>query len=234
AYRLILFPLGIFSTALSQAILPSFSTLALDDNYDKLKDTLTFGLRATFFVMLPASAGLMVLSGPIITTLFKGGRFDAYSAGITSNILFYYSIGLFAYGATRIVQSCFFALKDTVTPAKIGLLTLIINVVLNASLIFPMKLRGIALANSISGIVTFFVLFYLLKKKIRLAGTGVLITSFLRILCASIGMGIVCYLLRGANLILTIIAAMLSYIIFCVAFKVEELDKLWKLFKARR
>ncbi|MFA5115994.1 MAG: murein biosynthesis integral membrane protein MurJ [Candidatus Omnitrophota bacterium] len=233
AYRLILFPLGIFSTALSQAILPSFSTLALDDNYDKLRDTLTFGLRATFFVMLPASAGLMVLSGPIITTLFKGGRFDAYSAGITSNILFYYSIGLFAYGATRIVQSCFFALKDTVTPAKIGLLTLIINVVLNASLIFPMKLRGIALANSISGIVTFFVLFYLLKKKIRLAGTGVLIASFLRILCASIGMGIVCYILRGANLILTIIAAMLSYIIFCAAFRVEELDKLWKLFKAR-
>ena len=234
AYRLILFPLGIFSTALSQAILPSFSTQALEDNYDHLKHTLIFGLRATFFVMLPFSIGMMVLSGPIISTIFKGGKFDAYSAGITANILFYYSIGLFAYGATRIVQACFFALKDTVTPTKTSVLALAINIVLNALLIFPMKLGGIALATSISGIVSFFVLFSILKKRLRPLDTGILVSSFLRVLGASIGMGVVCYLLRGRNLFLTCFAAAVSYIVFCLIFKVEELEKIWTLLKSRR
>ncbi|MBU3958878.1 MAG: murein biosynthesis integral membrane protein MurJ, partial [Candidatus Omnitrophica bacterium] len=48
AYRLILFPIGIFSNALSQAILPTLSIQALEDNYDNLKQTLSFALRVTF------------------------------------------------------------------------------------------------------------------------------------------------------------------------------------------
>src|SRR4030042_1484027 len=50
AYRLIQFPVGIFSNALSQAILPTFSTQALEDNKDNLRRTLSFGLRLEFFV----------------------------------------------------------------------------------------------------------------------------------------------------------------------------------------
>ena len=233
-YRLILFPLGIFSTALSQAILPTFSTQVLEDNYDNLRRTLSFGLRATFFVMLPASVGFMVLAHPIIATMFQHGKFDAYSTNITASVLFFYSIGLFAYGATRILQSCFFALKDTVTPTKIAVLALIINTVLNAVLIFPMKLGGIALATSISGIVTFFMLFFILKKKIHPFNTEAIVSSFLRILLASVCMGAVCYLLKSLNLFLVIFTGMLSYIVFCFIFKVEEMQQLGTWLKTRK
>lgn len=233
AYRLILFPLGIFSTALSQAILPTFSTQALEDNYDKLRHTLSFGLRATFFVLLPASIGFMVLTRPIISTIFKGGRFDAYSVRMTADVLFFYSVGLFAYGATRILQSCFFALKDTKTPAKIAMVTLAMNIVLNALLIFPMKLGGIALATSLSGIVTFCMLFSILERRIHPLNTRIILVSFLRILGASVCMGAVCYLLRSFNVFLAILTGIVSYSIFCVIFKVEEMQQLWKWLKTR-
>ncbi len=234
AYRLILFPLGIFSTALAQAILPTFSTQVLEDNYDKLKHTLSFGLRATYFVMLPASFGFMVLSNQIISTIFKGGKFDAYSASMTADVLFFYSIGLFAYGATRILQSCFFALKDTVTPTKIAILALIMNTVLNAILIFPMKLGGIALATSISGIVTFFMLFSILKKKIQPFNVDEIVVSFLRILLASVCMGAVCYLCKSLNLFLVIPVGIISYIVFCFIFKVKEMQQLCEWIKVRK
>lgn len=232
AYRLILFPLGIFSTALAQAILPTFSRQVLEDSHDNLTQTLSFGLRATFFVMLPASIGLMVLAEPIISTIFKGGMFDIYSTNITADILFFYSIGLFAYGATRILQSCFFALKDTVTPAKTAVLALIINVVLNAVFIFPMKLKGIALATSVSGIITFLMLFFLLKKKVRFRIDAV-ISSFLRILSASVGMGMICYLLKSHNLFLVISSGILSYIAFCFIFRVEEMHQFWQWIRTK-
>jgi len=241
AYRLILFPLGIFSTALSQAILPTFSTQALEDNYAQLKQTLTFGLRATFFVMLPASIGFMVLAHPIISTLFSGGRFDAYSITYTANALFFYSIGLFAYGATRILQSCFFALKDTVTPTKVAALALVINVVLNSILMFPMKISGLALATSLSGITTFFVLFFILKKRLQPFNIRGISSSFVRIFVASLGMGAVCYFISQKNIILVngilgrfinlglvIILGLVSYLLFCFIFRVREMQELWR------
>ncbi len=235
SYRLIQFPLGIFSNALSQAILPTFSTQALEENHDRLKLTLSWGLRTTFFVMLPASVGFMVLASPVISTLFGGGRFDVNSATLTANALLFYSIGLFAYGATKILQSCFFALKDTVTPTKVAAIALIINVILNSILMFPLKIGGLALATSLSGISTFFILFFILKKRLGDFDAKGIFRSFVRIVAASICMGIVCYFISHNVIILnkyirlgaSIISGFLSYIIFCYIFRVSEMRQLW-------
>ncbi|MDD4939011.1 MAG: murein biosynthesis integral membrane protein MurJ [Candidatus Omnitrophica bacterium] len=240
AYRLILFPLGIFTNALSQAILPTFSVQALDGSRGNLKNTLSFGLRATFFVMLPASAGFMVLARDIIETIFKGGKFDAYSVSQTASVLTFYSIGLFAYGAVKILQSCFFALKDTKTPAKVSFMALIVTVILNSVLMFPMKLSGLALANSISGINSFLILFVLLRKKIGGFGIKTIAGSFVRILFASIAMAAVSGfvsknfifnlgpLSRLCGLAAAIGAGLLSYAFFCFIFKVPEMRELWQ------
>lgn len=248
AYRLIQFPLGIFSNALSQAILPTLSSQALEEKMDHLRGTLSFGLRATFLVMLPASVGFMVLAQPIIGTLFQGGRFDAYSTHQTARALLFYSPGLFAYGGSKILQSCFFALKDTVTPAKVAFLALVVNIVLNFILMYPLKLAGLALATSISGINSFFILFYLLKKKINLASLDlkIFLVSFLRILAASIGMGLVCYfisrnlIISGAtlakilNLGIVILSGLAAYLIFCFLLRVKEMQELWSWLSQRK
>lgn len=228
SYRLILFPLGIFSTALAQAILPTLSTQALEDTQDKLKATLSFGLRATFFLLIPASLGFMALAKPIISTLFQGGRFDAYSTQLTARALFFYSIGLFAYGATRILQSCFFALKDTLTPTKISFVALILNIILNATLMYPLKISGLALATSISGIISFLILFYILKKRLAPFSTGEIIQSFLRILLAGLGMAGVCYSLRPFNLIIAVACGLISYIIFSFILRVREMGQVYR------
>ncbi len=240
AYRLILFPVGIFSNAISQAILPTMSHQALEKTHDNLRHTLSFSLGLTFFVMIPSSVAFMVLTKPIISTLFQGGKFDAYSTDMTVKALFFYSIGLFAYGGTKILQSCFFALKDTVTPTKLAGVSLGVNIILNALLMFPMKLAGLALANSLSGINTFIILFLMLKKKIGDFRTKELIASFIRILLASLLMGIVCYfasakiiiptngvLAKFAHLFLLLIIGFISYLIFCFILRVPEMHMLW-------
>jgi len=247
SYRLILFPIGIFSTALSQAILPTFSTQALEESLDNLKRTFSFGMRATFLVMLPASVSFMVLGKPIIGALFGGGKFDAYSVNATASVLLFYSIGLFAYGATRILQSCFFALKDTLTPAKVSALALVLNIILNSILMFPLKIAGIALATSISGIVTFFILFFILTQRLKPFNLKPLISSFLKILCASLGMGLVCYFAAQKNVVagngilarviilaLPILAGLISYVIFCFIFRVKEMQELLKWLLRRK
>ncbi|MDD5506200.1 MAG: murein biosynthesis integral membrane protein MurJ, partial [Candidatus Omnitrophica bacterium] len=188
AYRLIMFPLGIFSTALSQAMLPTFSHQALEDNKDRLKDTLVFGLSATFFVLLPAQAGFMIIAKPIIAALFGGGKFDQYSVILTSSALFFYSIGLVFYGTTRVLNACFFSLKDTKTPAVIALVSLILNITFNSILMFPLKSSGLALATSLSGSITCLLLFFLLKKKLHPLSLKYILVPFARTLSASLSM----------------------------------------------
>lgn len=239
SYRLILFPLGIFSNALSQATLPTLSTQAAEKNLDQLKHTLLWSLRMSFFVLIPASLGLMILAHPIISTLFGGGRFDLYSVRVTSDALLFYSIGLFAYGATKILHSCFFALQDTKTPAKVAFLTLALNVLLNYALMYPLKIGGIALATSISGTITFFVLFAILNKKIGGIMTKEVFSSLLRISISSLFMAVICYIISQNNIILgsgifirfinlglIISLSVFSYLFFCHIFKVQEMREL--------
>ncbi|MDI6758745.1 MAG: murein biosynthesis integral membrane protein MurJ [Candidatus Omnitrophota bacterium] len=241
SYRLIQFPLGVFSNALSQAILPTLSCEALEQNTDNLKRTLSWGLRATFFVMLPASAGFMILARPIVSILFGGGKFDLNSSYLTSEALFFYSIGLFAYSANKIIQAGFFSLKDTVTPLKIAVIALVMNIILNSILMFPLKIGGLALATSISGIISFFISGFLLHKRLGGFNTKELVFSFGRMLLASLCMAGVCFLVslknialeniilsKALNLSILIFLGVLSYIIFCFLFKVKEMQELWK------
>ncbi|MGD0336911.1 MAG: murein biosynthesis integral membrane protein MurJ [Candidatus Omnitrophota bacterium] len=245
SYRLIQFPLGIFSTALSQAILPALSIQALAEDGAAIKRTLCWGMRATFFIVLPVSVIFMFFARPIIATLFGGGRFDTRSVFLTAQALFFYSIGLFAYGATKILQSGFFALKDTVTPTKISGMALIINVLLNAIFIFPLKIAGIALATSISGVVSFMFLFALLEKKIGDFGTKEIAVSFVKILLAAIIMGALSlffYEWVSLNFALprfiwlgcAFIFALLSYAGICFLLRVKEIGELWQWISQRR
>lgn len=247
AYRLIQFPLGIFSTSLSQAILPHLSRQAAEGKLDELKQTLSFGLRATFFVMIPASIAFMVLAKPVIEGLFGGGKFDLYAINTTARVLIFYSLGLSAYAAIKITQSCFFALKDTVTPTKVSVLTLALNVIFNLILMFPMKLAGLALATSLSGIISSLVLFFRLRKRLSPFSARPLIFSFLKITCASLCMGGVCYFVarhsfipaggvvfRLANLTYLVVSGMASYAVFCFIFRLREVLEIYSwLFKKR-
>ena len=150
--------------------------------------------------------------------------------------MFFYSIGLFAYGSTKILQSCFFALKDTVTPTKIAGLALAINIVLNSILMFPFKIGGIALATSISCIITFFILFSILIRKLKDFKTREIFISFLRIIGASVFMGLSCFwaekyfisisLNKVVKLFLLFLAGSVSYAVFCFLFRVSELGDL--------
>lgn len=233
SYRLIQFPIGVFSNSISQAILPTFSTQALEESREGLKESLSWALRLVFLVMLPATVIYMSLGLPLVRLLFGGGKFDLRSSLLTAEALFFYSIGLCAYAASKILQSCFFALKDTVTPAKVAFVALLLNIVLSAALMFPLKIGGLALATSLSGISSFFILFFTLRRKINAFQELRISCAFLRILCASLCMGLVCVLVNKAlNLYWAIFAAPLSYIGFCFVFRVTELRGFWGLFRS--
>ena len=246
SYRLIQFPLGIFSNSLSQAILPQLSCQALEQDRAEFKKTLAWSLRSVLFVMIPATAVFMVMSRPMVSALFRGGKFDSYAVDTTASALFYYSVGLFAYGATKVINCAFFALKDTVTPTKNSALALCLNIVFNAALMFPMGLGGIALATSLSGIISFWVLLARLDRAVGGMDWSGIKGFSVKVCCASLVMAAACYFISSREvfvvggiasriwrLCLPLAAGTVVYALTCVLLRVETMLALLRWLKRR-
>ncbi len=232
ANRIWQLPLAIFGIALAQAALPAMSRHVALDNMDKLKETLSFSLKILFFILIPSSIGLMVLSAPITRVLFERGAFTSYSTGITSSALFFYAIGLVACGGVKILVSAFYSMHDTMTPVKIAALSLILNIILNLILMRPLKVGGLALATSIAATFNFIALYILLKKRLGDFGTKVIIRSFLKVTLAGIVMAlilkvsIVYFPNHNIGILCADIAIGVSVFVgACYLFKVNELKE---------
>lgn len=158
--------LGLFSVALSIALLPTFSDLAAARDYSRMKSTLSFSFRVVSFITFPALVGLAVLNKPIIQVLYQRGQFDAASTAMTSDCLLYFALGLPFISGVKILAPAFYSLKDTRTPVIVASLVMVVYILLSLLLMGPLQVGGIALALSISSIFNFLGLYYLLNKKI--------------------------------------------------------------------
>jgi putative peptidoglycan lipid II flippase len=185
ADRLLEFPMGIFAIAIATAVLPSLSDHAARKDWSALRDTMVFALRLTFFLILPAMAGLIILRNPIIQILFQRGAFDAHSTTMTAQALFFYALGLIAFAGIRIVVPAFYALQDTKTPVKIAGWALLANLGFGILLMSPLKHGGLALAVSLSAGLNFILLMIFLRKKIGSFGGTVIWSSFFKNLLAA-------------------------------------------------
>ena len=196
--RLAQFPIGVFGVAMSTAVLPSLSGHAARREYDKLKADFAFALRLLLFICLPAMAGLMALSVPIINILFERGRFDHAATLGTSSALVYYSLGIWAYVGVRVVVATFYSMQNTRTPVAVAACALVANIALSLALMGPMKHNGLALANALASMINFTVLFYLLRRKLgQIGARGTIISATRSALAAAVMGAVGWFITRG-------------------------------------
>ena len=166
ADRLVQFPLGVFGVAVSVAALPSLSKLAAEKKTEEFKNTLNSSINLTLFISLPATAGLIGLSYPIIKILFAHGEFSLSAVQATSHALIAYCIGLPAFSCVRSMVSAFYSLEDTRTPVYIAFICMLINITLGFLLMQKFSHVGLALSVSISSWINILLLNFHLRKKI--------------------------------------------------------------------
>ncbi len=240
ANRIWQLPLAIFGIALAQALLPMMSKHVALDEKEKLKEALLFSLNILFLILIPSTVGLVVLRVPITKVLFERGAFTAYSTSITSIALAFYAIGLSACGGVKVLVNTFYSMHDTMTPLKTALAALVLNVILSVTLVFPLKLGGLALSTSISAVFNFFALYILLGRRIGDFGTKFIIDTFLKVTLASLVMGgaLQFLVLRVAHftiisLVAAIVMGMVIFLSASYVFKVKEMKDiiLWILKK---
>lgn len=195
AQRLMQVPIGVFAIAIAMTIFPTLTELVAKNQMSDFKKTANLGIRSVIFITLPASAGLIALSVPIVRALFEQGAFTPKDTLVTSAGLIFYSIGIFAQSATQVLNRVFYALQDTVSPVIVGAFSIVINIVGSLTLIKYLSYGGggIALAYSLAGIFNLVALLIWLRFKIGNIGGKLLTVSFFQSLFGSIVMGVAVY-----------------------------------------
>lgn len=162
AERLIYLPLGIFATALGTILLPEFSSLVQLKDREQLGFMLDRSLRVLMYVMIPASLGLALLATPIVEFSFQRGAFDSLSTLLTSRALAFYAPGLIVFSTAKIFVPLYYAHQDTRTPVRIGMWTVLANLLFNLFFIWVLpegwKHAGLALGTVLSSLLQVLVL----------------------------------------------------------------------------
>ena len=188
ATTLIQFPQGLVATAISIAILPTIARQAAqmtEEARRAFKDTLGLGLRLTISLILPAATGLFLLAAPIIGLLFEHGAFVAADTEITANALRLYLIGLPFAAIDLLLVYAFYARKDTLTPALIGVVSLVCY--LGAALVTFERygLYSLMIADSVKHLAHAAISAVLLWRRLDGFGSQGLLTTLAKTLLAS-------------------------------------------------
>lgn len=165
------FPMGLVGTAISLAILPTLARQALDkDQRQAFIDTLGQGIRLALTLILPATVGLFVLAGPLVGLMFEHGLFTATDTSITALVLRLYLLGIPFAAVDLLLIFSFYAQKDTLTPALIGLVSLACYMAIALGLQNQYGFYALMIADSVKFLIHTGLSLYILTR--RMGGLG--------------------------------------------------------------
>ena len=237
----------VFLASVSTAFLPRLSAQSVMKNITEFKKSLALGVKLTAFLALPVVAVFMALNLPVVRLLFQRGAFSLQAAGITASIMTLYMIGIAPMAALQMLTASYYAFQDTRTPLYIRLAMLAINLVLDLLLLQIMSARGLALALSLSRLITVVGAFWLLQRTIGAIRNN-LDRFFVKLGVATLAMGTTMIILRRTlemevipstflGLLVEVgvvtLAGILIYNLAVVLLRVEEVERVVALVRAR-
>ena len=157
-------PLGVFAIAIGVVILPALSGKHAAEDKNAFSRTIDWAVRMVFMIATPAALALVLLATPFMATIFYYGEVTAYDVGKMTLSLQAYAVGLLAFMMIKVLAPGYYARQDTKTPVKIGIQAMVVNMVLNLALVYPLQHAGLALATSLAAYYNVFMLYRGLRK----------------------------------------------------------------------
>lgn len=238
ANRLNTFVMGLVITSIGSVIYPLLSRLSSENSKVEFNEILVKSINSVVLLVIPISVGAIVLSKPIVSILFERGAFDQRASEMTAIALVFYAIGFIGFGLRDILGKVFYSLKDTKTPMINGIISMIINVLLNLILVKKMGHAGLAFATSISSLICIILLFISLKNKIGNFDQVYILKVLVKVIVSSTIMAVVVVLVHNSlentlgngnvveliTLFSSIIVGILTYILAISCLNIKELE----------
>ncbi|KRT67776.1 MAG: integral membrane protein MviN, virulence factor [candidate division WWE3 bacterium CSP1-7] len=165
AFHLGMLPVSLFGFALADATLPALSHRA--GKREEFRETFFTTFRQIIFLILPAAAALAVLRIPLVRLAFGAARSTWDSTVLTGYALSLFAIGILGQALTTYFVRAFYALSDTLTPMKVEMTNVVLNISLSAYaiLVLGLPVWGLAASFAFSALIQAAVLGVILARR---------------------------------------------------------------------
>jgi putative peptidoglycan lipid II flippase len=189
AFTFFLMPVGLFVWSITTALLPSLSEHATHERWEQFRDQVGVGIRATLFLMVPATLGYLALGHLMVRVLLQHGVATSASTELVTDVLRLFVLGLVQFSIFQLLVRAFYALQNTKTPFFVNLVVVGVNVALAVPLFIGFDVRGIAGAQAIANTVGMVVLAQRLSARVGGLDWRLVGSSLARIAVAAVVMG---------------------------------------------
>jgi putative peptidoglycan lipid II flippase len=152
-FLIYMLPQGIFSVAVSTVLFPTLSRQAARRAPAEMRRTLGNGMRQINLLLIPAAAGMMVLTTPIVRLVFQHGQFGTTSTHLTSIALFWFAWSLPFGGLNLLLTRTFFALQRPWIPTKLAAINMVVDIIVSLVLYKPLGIAGLVIGTAIANMV---------------------------------------------------------------------------------
>jgi putative peptidoglycan lipid II flippase len=141
-YALVLFllPFSLFGVSVAAAELPELSAVEVHDPETRRSFRLRLenGMARIAWYVAPTATLFIVTGDVIVRALFEHGEFTSADTVLVWITLAAFSLGLLATTSSRLLQNALFALDDARTPARVGVISVVLAAVIGFVLMFPL------------------------------------------------------------------------------------------------
>lgn len=163
--KIIFFITGIMSTVIAMVILPYFSHVIANEGSVKARRELSSVLAISISIGILISIFIYIVIPPIITKVFLGGQFVYENANTLTQIVRMGIMQVPFFACYYILARFSTALKNNKPVFMSALIGLLLNILLNYVLMQWIGVSGIALATSLSMLLSAIILLILVHKE---------------------------------------------------------------------
>ena len=171
-------PNSLFAGSIAITVFPMMSEhYAVGDREGYLSD-FSLGMRTTLFISIPCTFGLIAVSNPLVKAMFFQGKFSNDNLSTVSTLLIFYSLGIVGYSLRQVLLRAFYSAQDTRTPVRINIVVLTTNIILSYIFVKLWREDGLAIAYSMTGILSMTLLTFFLHRKLgKMKGREIFTTA---------------------------------------------------------
>jgi putative peptidoglycan lipid II flippase len=201
-------PLQAFILSIATVMLPYASLQFLEDDKSDFKRTIQLAVLMAAFVLLPVTAGLVVMARPVVTVLFQRGAFDVQDTLTTSQALIGYASGFFTMALYYILQRILIVIKKVLLLVVIAVVNVALKFLLNLLFIDIFGAPGIAVASTVMFAITSFLMAIIVYRFVGGLRIRQMAYTILKLACSALVMG------GGCLLCLRVISRSISSLTF--------------------
>lgn len=242
AYNIQFFAVGIIGVSFAIAAFPSLSESAQQGDTDGFVDTIATTTRQLLYLLVPMTLLFLIVRAQIVRVVVGAGAFDWPATIATADTLAFFTLTFIPQSLVFLFARAFYALRDTVTPLAVALVSALTGVLGALLLREAFGVVSLAMAYSLSALVNAALLWVSLRQRTGTLREAALVPLLFKLALCAMGSGIVMQLLKPVvTSVLTLDSfvgvflqgfiaggiGLLAYVLLAHVLRVPEQQRLW-------